>query len=337
MKIAIINDPIATPWLGTDTWIRVPPDGYGGAQWVVANLVDGLLELGHEIFLLGAPGSCSENPFLKIVNCAAPQAMREWLVEHQVDIIHDCNNALIALDKLSTNVPYISTYHMTGRPKDPANAVYLSESHRQAAGADGAPVIRIPVNPARYTFQSEKGSNLLFLGRVSRWKGAYEAAAFASAAGRTLVIAGPTWEEEYRTSIEDNFGSQVVFVGEIGGAERRNMLAQVTALLALSQPVAGPWGGIWSEPGATVVSEAAVSGTPVISSDNGCLAEITPHVGRVLPIGEQLTAASARKVLDSLPSPHAVREAAIREWGHIKIARQYEALYQEVIGGKRWR
>lgn len=337
MKIAIINVPFETPWVGKDTWIKVPPDGYGGVQWVVANLIDGLLELGHEIFLLGAPGSSSANQSLRIIDRGAPAAMWDWLVENEVDIIHDCSNGLVDLDQGSLKCPYISTYHMTGRPRNPTNTVYLSHAQMRGARADRAPVIRIPVNPARYEFQSEKRSDLLFLGRISPWKGAYEASAFAVAAGRRLVLAGPTWEQDYLSSIREKFGDQVIIMGEVGGKVRRTLLAEATALLAFSQPVDGPWGDVWSEPGATVVSEAAVSGTPVISSENGCLAEITPQVGRVLPCGEKVSSARARAVLDSLPSAEAVRDVAIREWGHLRIAGQYESLYRTVIAGKRWR
>lgn len=38
-----------------------------GIQWMVANLIDGLLELGHELFLLGAPDSKLKHPRLCVV------------------------------------------------------------------------------------------------------------------------------------------------------------------------------------------------------------------------------------------------------------------------------
>ena len=32
-------------------WFRVPPDGYGGIEWVVSLLADSLVEAGHDVTL----------------------------------------------------------------------------------------------------------------------------------------------------------------------------------------------------------------------------------------------------------------------------------------------
>ena len=44
LKIAVIAPP----------WFPVPPTGYGGIESVCAGLVDGLVELGHDVTLIGA-------------------------------------------------------------------------------------------------------------------------------------------------------------------------------------------------------------------------------------------------------------------------------------------
>ena len=46
MRIAVIAPP----------WYSVPPSGYGGIEWVVALLADGLTERGHEVTLFAPPG-----------------------------------------------------------------------------------------------------------------------------------------------------------------------------------------------------------------------------------------------------------------------------------------
>ena len=40
-------------------WIPVPPPGYGGIEAMVALLCEGLVERGHDVTLLAAPGSRS--------------------------------------------------------------------------------------------------------------------------------------------------------------------------------------------------------------------------------------------------------------------------------------
>jgi glycosyltransferase involved in cell wall biosynthesis len=334
MKVALINIPIEAPWLGKGAWITVPPQGYGGIQWVVATLIDGLLDLGHEVFLLGAPGSVTANDAFRVVDAGSAEAMSSWLQENPMDIVHDSSNGVVPLNGA---FKHVSTHHLTGRPVIATNAVYLSHAQREQARATmDAPVVRIPVNPERFLFSSEKSDYLLFLGRISPWKGALEAAAFAQAADLPLLLAGPAWESDYLEEILRLYGETVQLVGEVKGAERLKLLAEARALLVLSQPIPGPWGDQWSEPGATVVSEAAVSGTPVIATENGCLAEIVPKVGCVLSSTEPVTEAYAKQILESLPLPETVRAAAIREWGYVKIAQEYEALYKEVIGGKQW-
>lgn len=334
MKVALINIPIEAPWLGKDAWITVPPQGYGGIQWVVATLIDGLLELGHEVFLLGAPGSVSTNNRLHVINAGTAEAMKIWLKENPMDIVHDSSNGVVPLNGA---FKYVSTHHLTGRPKFADNAIYLSGAQRTQAGATSdAPVVRLPVNPERFQFSNKKSDYLLFLGRVSPWKGALEAAAFAHAAGLPLFLAGPVWEYDYLEEILRLYGDTVQMIGEVKGAKRLKLLTEARAVLVFSQPVSGPWGDEWCEPGSTVVSEAAVSGTPVIGTANGCLAEIVPKVGRVISSDGPVTEAYAKQILDSLPSPETVRAVAIREWGHVKIAREYEALYKVVMRGERW-
>src|SRR5262249_53122735 len=137
-----------------------------------------------------------------------------------VDVVHDFSCGQIDPDRLPTGLAYLSTHHLTGRPKYPRNCVYASYAQRAQAGNDTAPVVRISVNQARYRFRADKDDYLLYLGRISEWKGAYEAAAFAHAAGRRLVVAGPSWEEEYLRRMERDFGDTIDLVGEVGGERR---------------------------------------------------------------------------------------------------------------------
>jgi len=38
-------------------WFSIPPAGYGGIEWIVALLADGLVEAGHDVTLLASGGS----------------------------------------------------------------------------------------------------------------------------------------------------------------------------------------------------------------------------------------------------------------------------------------
>jgi len=329
VKIAMVNPPFR---FTTDQWITVPPQGYGAIQWVCAHLIRGMRALGHEITLLGAPGSPMP-PDVKVLDATTPAHFDTWAARADVDIVHDHTNGLIDPAIVTRRAGFLSTHHLTGSPRHALNCTYVSTAQR--AAADG-PIIPLPVDPEQHRFRGQKDDYLLFLGRISAHKGAYEAAAFAAAAGFRLMLAGPCWEPEYLDRIEVDFVHVIDRVGEVGGAERRDMIAGARAVLVLSQPVTGPWGHPWCEPGATVVSEAAVSGTPVIATRNGCLPELVPGVGRFVEYESSFTARDARDVIDDLPEPRTVRQIGLQRWHYMSIARQYEALYRGVLAGNQW-
>lgn len=336
LRIAVINIPFRTIEDGKEVWITVPPQGYGGIQWMVAVHVKGLLSLGHQVTLLGAPGSKSISRLHEVAPVATMQECFQWLTDNHYDIVHDFSNGAVFSPEWIGNRSWISTHHFTGVPKHPANTVYVSRAQAVAIDKPDAPVIPIPVLAEHHVYSVQKKNFLLFLGRVSPWKGTYEAARFAALANIPLVIAGPTWDVEYANKIRSEFSKAVLFIGEVGGKERIRLLSEARAILVMSQAVPGPWGDLWCEPGATVVGEAAVSGTAVISSDNGCLAEIVPEVGRVLRKTDVLTTSDAQDILQSLPSAETIRAAALAQWDYIRIAKEYEALYREVKGGRIW-
>lgn len=332
MKVAMVIPPYR---YGADPsqWITVPPQGYGGIQWVVATLMDGLLEAGCEILLLGAPGSPVQDG-VTVSDTVETADIHAAIEAFGPDIVHDHSNT--AALPANNHRPTVSTHHLNSVPELQTNGIYLSRAQRTAAGSASAPVIRLPVNPARCQFQEVKDDYLLFLGRVSAHKGVREAAAFAHAAGVPLTVAGPAWEKDYLDALLADFPHTVRYVGEVGGSARTRLIAHARAQLVLSQPWGGPFGGRWIEPGATVVSEAAASGTPVIATDNGCLPEIVPGVGTVLPTGWEITPGDAKAVLASLPTAQVVRETAVDRWGHHTIARQYLAVYKRAVSGEVW-
>ncbi|WP_035800185.1 glycosyltransferase family protein [Kitasatospora mediocidica] len=331
MKIAMLNPPHR---YGQDTtqWISVPPQGYGGIQWVVATLIDGLLADGCEILLVGAPGTAPRSG-VTVSNATTYDTTLEALRAFDPDVVHDHTNGQLL--PAEPDWPAVRTHHLNGVPEHRVNGVYLSHAQRRAAGSADAPIIRLPVNPDRYTYREKKDDFLLFLGRVSVHKGARDAAAFAQAAGLPLKLAGPAWEPDYLHGILADYpGTE--YIGEVGGSRRTSLLAGAAALLALSQPFGGPFGGEWIEPGATVVAEAAVSGTPVIATDNGCLGEIAPHVGIALPVEQTPTAEEAAKILAGLPAPEYLRATAVDRWGHHVVAAKYQEVYRRAIAGGTW-
>lgn len=332
MHVVIINPPYRNPE-ATSEWLTLPPQGYGGIQWMVTNLIDGLVELGCCVSVLGAPGSRATHRNVKFYDVVDRLGVNAFLQQHHWDIVHDHTNGVCFDPAWTEGGRFVGTHHLTGAPLL-GNCIFCSEAQAIAASQPVAPVIRIPVNLERYPLREEKDEYLLFMGRVSPWKGTREAAAFAKSAGRMLLVAGPTWEEDYANDIQRDFTGTVKFLGSCKGAERLDLIQRATAMMVLSQAVPGPWGHKWCEPGSTVVSEAAACGTPVIASKNGCLLEIAPRVGVCL--NEEFDHYNASEIVSSLPLPRAVRTVAREEWDHRLISKQYLDLYEKVLVGLHW-
>src|ERR1700689_2029998 len=199
-----------------------------------------------------------------------------------------------------------------------------------------APVIPLPVNPNRYRLRPDKEDYLLFLGRISAWKGTYEAAALAEHLGTRLVVDGPSWGPDYRQRVVTDFGGVVTFAGEVADPARAQLIERARAIAVLSQPVAGPWGQTWCEPGAAVVAEAAACGTPAIATDNGGLPSLIPGIGVLVPTGSRFTRLDTLTV-ERLPNPAQVRAVAVERWGYVGIASRYLAVYQDCVAGRRWK
>lgn len=129
MRIAMLNPPFR---YGADPnqWTTVPPQGYGGIQWVVSHLIDALVESGHEVLLLGAAGSAARLGQTVLPVTDAPTAAME-LADHPVAIIHDHSNGAMVPESLT--LPVVSTHHLTGSPARTATCAHMSGAERRQA------------------------------------------------------------------------------------------------------------------------------------------------------------------------------------------------------------
>lgn len=321
-------------------WITVPPQGYGGIQWIIKNLIDGLSFLGHDITLIGAPGSFQNSSKVKSLNIATAKEINEYLYSVSDDVIihdHSCRGIEFGEDfDFSKNERIIHSHYLISKPGCKKNIVAASYAHAEVIGFPNCPIIRHPVNPNNYSYSENKGDYLLYMGRVSSWKGTHVAAEFAKRCEKKLLIVGPAWEKDYYDYIKRNYYGTVEFCGEMGGTEKNSILSHAIATLVFSCGKHTPTGLDWVEPGSQIVSESAVSGTPVISTDNGCLKEIVPVVGTVVDDVFSLSHDQAEKILINLPSAKQVRENCIREWDYIKISKECEKLYDRINKGESW-
>lgn len=192
------------------------------------------------------------------------------------------------------------------------HTVYGSES-RGPGQADGEffdAVIPAYFDPGDFTCRKGEGGYLLFIGRLTERKGLATVEAVGKATGMPLIIAG---EGEY----QPEYGE---LIGSVGPEERRELLADATALLAPTS---------YLEPFGFVVIEAALSGTPAITTDWGAFTEtVVPGLNGY----RCRTLAEFKWAVEQAP---ALKHKRMRRWAEANysmesIAPLYEAYFAQL-------
>ena len=326
----------------------VPPKLYGGTERVVAWLVDGLVELGHEVTLF-ASGDSRTNGALHPVwpralrlgqKGADPTAASAMLMEaiarraKEFDVIH-AHVDWLSLPLLSRlGVPFLTTMHgrldLPGLPdvvRHFPEACFVSISDHQRLPLPDAKwigIIQHGLPPDLFRPSYEPGSYLAFLGRLTADKGPQDAIRIARAVQMPLHIAAkvPRAETAYfRNHIEPNVdGKDIRLVGEVDDAKKQPFLAEAAALLF---PID------WPEPFGLVMIEAMACGTPVIAYRSGSVPEVVEHglTGFIVENEEQ--AVKAIGELGKLDR-RKVRARFEERFSASRMARQYEHQYRKL-------
>jgi glycosyltransferase involved in cell wall biosynthesis len=335
---------IATPWF------EVPPAGYGGIEAVVAGLVDALVDRGHRVTLIGVGRNGTRGEFLATtlhpqgprVGQANPEVLHaaragRLLAGLGADVVHDHSTAG-PLQAAHRSAPTVVTAHgpVTGEIGDyyrelgaHAHLVAISEAQRrQAPHLPWTGLVHNAVSTSTYPWRAQKEDFALFLGRFSPDKGVHLAIDAAQRAGVRLVLAGmahPGEVEYFRRQIEPRLSEDVVWIGEVGGAEKLDLLSRARCLLFPVQ---------WEEPFGMVLIEAMACGTPVVALRRGAVPEVVED--GVTGFVRDDVAGLARGVLEvSRIDPSVVRARTVLRFDVAALAAGYEAVYRQVSTAAR--
>lgn len=333
-------------------WFAVPPTGYGGIEWVVSSLTDGLVDAGHEV-TLHATGDSTTRATLQSVYDVAPSlhignpwyeaahAVAAYSDTSRFDIIHDHTGAIgpaIAAD-LPNRPPVVNTLH--GCWTDANELLYRAISDRvsltaisrdQAArtpdGIQIAGVVHNGVAMERYPFRVDKDDFLLFVGRAAADKGPEVAVQVAKQLGRKLVMAmkvsDPLEIEYHETMITPAMhGADVDVRTQVGHDEKVDLMSRAHAVLV---PIR------WDEPFGLVMAEAMACGTPVIAYRRGAAPEIVldGETGFLIEPGDIRAFAAAVGEVGRI-DPHACRARVAAELSAERMVERYAALYEQLV------
>jgi glycosyltransferase involved in cell wall biosynthesis len=277
----------------------VPPDQYGGTERVVANLVNQLVDMGHDVTLFASGDSLTKGRLVSGVELSLRKRMTgEEMIQvapsihlrmlNQVsamatefDVIHSHVDHLAFPFAEHWPVPSLHTLH--GRldlpPSRNIHGLYSAVPMVSISDSQRWPLTGVPVrwlgtvynglDVSSYRFEPRPRGYLAFLGRISPEKRPDLAAEIAHRAGLPLRVAAKVdpvdldyWEQKIRPLFERY---RVDFVGEIGDTEKSEFLGGATAMVF---PID------WPEPFGLVMVESLACGTPVVAADRGSVREV---------------------------------------------------------------
>ena len=296
-------------------WVPVPPPSYGGIEQVVATLAEGLVERGHEVVLVAAPGSSLRGVRVASPLMSLPEVIGEPSSDWRhalagldaladVDVIIDHSGPLGALLTSRLPVPGLHVTHgaldavpteiYAGIARHSPRLRLVAISKAQRAMAPGLPFAGVCHNGLALDsvpFRAQPDGYLAFLGRMSPEKGPADAIRIARRAGLPLLIGAkcrePAEHVYFAEHVAPALGPDVVWLGELNAAEKYALLAGARALLF---PIA------WPEPFGMVMIEAMACGTPVLATARGSVPEVVADgvTGFVRATPDELVEAVAR-------------------------------------------
>jgi len=334
-------------------WLAVPPKGYGGIEWVVALLADGLAEAGHDVTLF-ATGDSETKARLEYVFEQAPgsAAINDVMldathtlfslrdVRERFDVVHVHSPFSALAAAVETGVPTVHTLHGSFTPEmtrlysfvaERAWFVAISEAQKaMGPGLRYGGVVYNGIDMGFYTLREEKEDFVLFLGRAAPEKGWRRAIEAAKAAGERLVsavkIAHPTEEEEWERNVKPILPSDFEVMGEITQEEKADLLRRAKAVLF---PID------WPEPFGLVMTEAMACGTPVIGTPRGSVPEVIQDgvTGWIVPAEDYAAQAAERLGRLSEIDPYACRERVQRLFSKEAMVAGYERVFERAVAG----
>jgi glycosyltransferase involved in cell wall biosynthesis len=331
-------------------WFPVPPSGYGGIEWIVALLADGLVEAGHDVTLFASGDSHTKAKLVAVYELApsAEIGRSEVEVKHalacfergdEFDVITDHSGPPAAVIAGAVKTPTVHTVHgpLEGEPGE------LYESVAKVSPSTG--LISITLNQRRlhprlpwianipnaldfsvYPVHPRRGDYLLFLGRFNPDKGAHRAIAVAMETDLPLKLVGKVREPNEHAYFKDFIEAhlkpgKIEYLGEVSHGEKVELLQNARATLF---PIE------WQEPFGLVMIESMACGTPVIATRWGSVPEVIEHGRSGIIVDDYRVIPAALEDADKL-DPLELRRYAEERFSPERMVADYVQAFRDAI------
>ena len=270
---------------------RTPPRDYGPWELVASNLTEGLINKGYDVTLFATKDSITKAN----LHAICPRGYEEdkninpdvWKLLHisevferanEYELIHNHFDFPVLTYSRLVKTPVLTTIHgfssseiypVYEKYNNDTYYVSISNSDRYEK-LDYIATVYNGIDLNKFTYNSKRGNYLVFLGRICREKGTYEAIQIARKANKKLYIAGIVQEHDYfKEKIKPNLdNNQIKYLGIVNNDKKNKLLGNALAIL---HPVKKP------ERFGLVMIEAMACGTPVIGFNLGSVKEVVKH------------------------------------------------------------
>jgi glycosyltransferase involved in cell wall biosynthesis len=333
-------------------WFPVPPSGYGGIEWIVALLANGLVDAGHDVTLFASGDSRTKAKLMYVYEEAPSQWIGRsfWELRHalacytnadEFDVVNDHTGVTGIVLSALVETPVVHTAHgpLDGEP---------GELYEQLAGlVPNLHLISLSLNQRRpkpelpwlancpnaldlsiYPCKPHTGDYLLFLGRMSPDKGCHRAIAVAMDRELPLKIAGkmqePKEEEYFAEFVEPHLGIHGIdYLGEVSHGTKVELLQDARVTLF---PID------WEEPFGLVMIESMACGTPVIATNRGAVPEVIDHGRSGIIVESYREMAGALEAADAL-DPLECRRYVEERFSPERMVEDYVRAYRDAMVG----
>ena len=332
----------------------MPPDGYGGTERVVFELVSELHRRGHEVTTFASGDSEVPGRLVEII----PEALRPaghggdvsgFMLatilqaldrQDEFDLVHShLEWYSIALQR-AIRTPFVADVPRPARPAVVARRCWptgprvwsrSASRRRRPTPRCRGPIVHNGLTLAGAPFERRRSDDLVFVGRVTPEKGIVEAIEIAQLADRPLKIAakiGPTPKEQ-------EFNEAGLPARAQGGrrADRvpRRAVRRGPRRACSRRATPSLMPGSWPEPFGLVAIEALACGAPVLAKRVGGLDEIIRD-GVDGFFGDDVTQLAFLVERVAELDRAAIRASVIDRFSATRMADGYEALYARMLG-----
>jgi len=325
----------------------VPPERYGGIEWAVSILAEGLLDAGHEVTLFAAPASATTAELVAPGgatgdgDAALRHVLGAWAAAAELDLVSDHSGLLAAAMADACPVPMVHTVHT---PLDGARGeLYrlaarvsrrlrlISVSAIQEGTAPDLPWVGTCPNAldldAYPFYEGRREGYLFFLGRLSPEKGAADAVRVSRKMGLPLKLAGKMHDRAERAyfarEVQPYLGDGIEYLGEVSHEEKVQLLQRARCTLF---PLA------WEEPFGLAILESLACGTPVVAVDRGAVREVIAH-GESGIVVESVDDMAAAVEAAELIEPAACRDHVESRFSEQRMVRAYQDAFDRLLAG----